>query len=237
MRPLAGVIMFGAANPDQAISQLEAYHREGRSERAEVMASALVDQLMAQKPRDDNTQYLLVRGLRILAAVLNSRGKYKRARTTIGILHKQRNILGKSTGHDFVSAAADYHLAGFIHSNAGKKRAAVKAFSKCEKLQPGHIAAALDLAEQCGNKKTLAKLVPLAGPVISKNGAFILEIESRPAADARRVGEVLGGNVQSDIEAQIAAIISGEQAANARLQAAVDSLVPAHDYHEYSSNN
>jgi len=229
--------MFGTTNPEQAISQLEAYHREGRSERAEVMASALVDQLMAQRPRDEATQDFLVRGLRILAAVLNSRAKYKRARTTIAILHKQRNILGKSVGHDFITAAADYHLAGFIHSNAGKKRAAAKAFAKCEKLQPGHIAAALDLAEQCGNKKTLAKLVPIAGPVISKNGTFVLEIESRPPADAKRIGQILGGDIQSDIESQISAIISGEQAANARLQAAVDSLVPAHDYHEYSSSN
>ena len=229
--------MFGTTNPEQAISQLEAYHREGRSERAEVMASALVDQLMAQRPRDEATQDFLVRGLRILAAVLNSRAKYKRARTTIAILHKQRNILGKSVGHDIITAAADYHLAGFIHSNAGKKRAAAKAFAKCEKLQPGHIAAALDLAEQCGNKKTLAKLVSIAGPVISKNGTFVLEIESRPPADAKRIGQILGGDIQSDIESQISAIISGEQAANARLQAAVDSLVPAHDYHEYSSNN
>ena len=229
--------MFGTTNPEQAISQLEAYHREGRSERAEVMASALVDQLMAQRPRDEATQDFLVRGLRILAAVLNSRAKYKRARTTIAILHKQRNILGKSVGHDFITAAADYHLAGFIHSNAGKKRAAAKAFAKCEKLQPGHIAAALDLAEQCGNKKTLAKLVSIAGPVISKNGTFVLEIESRPPADAKRIGQILGGDIQSDIESQISAIISGEQAANARLQAAVDSLVPAHDYHEYSSSN
>ena len=43
--------MFGAADPEQAISQLEAYYREGRGERAEVMASALVDQLMAKKDR------------------------------------------------------------------------------------------------------------------------------------------------------------------------------------------
>ena len=87
--------MFGAADPEQAISQLEAYHREGRGERAEVMASALVDQLMAQKNRDDDTQGILVKGLRILAAVLNSRGKYKRARITIGLLHKHRNKHGK----------------------------------------------------------------------------------------------------------------------------------------------
>ena len=43
--------MFGAADPEQAIAQLEAYYREGRGERAEVMASALVDQLRAQKDR------------------------------------------------------------------------------------------------------------------------------------------------------------------------------------------
>ena len=118
----------------------------------------------------------------------------------------------------------------------GKKGAAKKAFSKCEKLQPGHLAAALDVAEQCGYVKTLAKLYPLAGPVISRNGTYILEIEGRPAADARRIGAVLGGEIQADIERQISAIMAGEQAANARLQAAVDSLVPTHDYHTYSTN-
>lgn len=229
-------VMFGAANPEQAIAQLEAYYREGRGERAEVMASALVDQLIVKKDRDDATQGILVKGLRILAGVLNSREKYKRARVTIGLLHKHRKKHGKSVGHDLMAAAADYHLAGFIHSNAGKKGAAKKAFAKCEKLQPGHLAAALDCAEQCGFTKTLAKLYPLAGPVISKNGAYILEIENRPAADARRVGVALGGEIQAEIERQISAIMSGEQAANARLQAAVDSLVPTHDYHTYSTN-
>ena len=228
--------MFGAADPEQAISQLEAYHREGRSERAEVMASALVDQLMSLKNRDDDTQGILVKGLRILAGVLNSRGKYKRARITVGLLHKHRNKHGKAVGHDLVIAAADYHLAGFIHANAGKKGAAKKAFAKCEKLQPGHLAAALDVAEQCGYTKTLSKLYTRAGPVISRNGAYILEIEGRPAADARRIGVILGGDIKVEIERQITAIMAGEQAANARLQAAVDSLIPAHDYHSYSTN-
>ena len=120
-----------------------------------------------------------------------------------------------------------------INCNGG---AAKKAFAKCEKLQPGHLAAALDVAEQCGYTKRLAKLYPLAGSVVSKNGAYILQIENRPAADAQRVGIVLGGEIQADIERQIAAIMSGEQAADAKLQAAVDSLVPTHDYHTYSTN-
>ncbi|MDP6235907.1 MAG: hypothetical protein QF364_08705, partial [Candidatus Poseidoniaceae archaeon] len=95
---------------------------------------------------------------------------------------------------------------------------------------------ALDAAEQCGYTKRLAKLYPLAGPVVSKNGVYVLQIENCPAADAKRVGVALGGEIQVDIEKQIAAIMSGEQAANAKLQAAVDSLVPTHDYHTYSTN-
>ena len=65
------------------------------------MASALVDQLIALKDRDDDTQGILVKGLRILAGVLNSRGKYKRARTTIGLLHKHRNKHGKAIVNRF----------------------------------------------------------------------------------------------------------------------------------------
>ena len=229
-------VMFGAADPEQAIAQLDAYHREGRWERCEVMASSLVDQLMANRARNDAAQDILVRGLRILAGVLNSREKFKRARTTIKILHKERNRLGKSVGHDFITAASDYHLAGFIHSNSGKKRAAKKAFAKCEKLQPGHLASALDSAELCGDLKRLKKLVPLAGPVILRNDSFILEIEGGVPADAGRIAAVLGGEVGDDINKQIAAITAGEQAANQRLQAAMDSLVPTHDYHTYSTN-
>ncbi|MDP6869492.1 MAG: hypothetical protein QGI21_01810 [Candidatus Poseidoniaceae archaeon] len=228
--------MFGAADPHQAIQQLEAYHSEGRSERAEVMASALVDQLMATKKRDDETQLILVKGIRILAKVLNSRGKKKRARTTIKVLHKERNRLGKKIGLDLEEASEDYRLAGFIHANAGKNGAAKRAFSKAERCLPGHLASALDMAEQCGATKILRKLYPRAGSVISKNGTYVLEIEGRPAADAVRVGMALGGDIEAEINSQIAAIAAGEQAANVKLQAAMDSLVPTHDYHSYSTN-
>ena len=70
------ILMFGAADPAQAISQLEVYYQEGKGERVEVMASALVDQLIKLKPKDDTTQEILVRALRILSAILNKRGKY-----------------------------------------------------------------------------------------------------------------------------------------------------------------
>ena len=52
-----------------------------------------------------------------------------------------------------------------------ERRVRQKRHLQNEKLQPGHLAAALDTAEQCGYHKTLAKLYPLAGPVISKNGS------------------------------------------------------------------
>ena len=40
--------------------------------------------------------------------------------------------------------------------------------------------------------------------------------------------------VKRELERQIASIEAGEQAANAKLQAAIDTLQPAVDYHEYS---
>ena len=42
------------------------------------------------------------------------------------------------------------------------------------------------------------------------------------------------GSAKREIERQIASIEAGEQAANAKLQAAIDTLQPAVDYHEYS---
>ena len=41
-------------------------------------------------------------------------------------------------------------------------------------------------------------------------------------------------SVKRELERQIASIEAGEQAANAKLQAAIDTLQPAVDYHEYS---
>mgnify|MGYP001347959011 CR=1 FL=1 len=131
--------MFGASNPQQALHQLENYHREGRLERAEVLASDMTDRLMMLKERDGDTQTALVKGLRLLSSILNDRSKFKRAQLTVKLLHKQRNKLGKMVGHDLVQAAEDYRLAGCINANYGKKGAAKRAFAKCEKMQPGRL--------------------------------------------------------------------------------------------------
>jgi hypothetical protein len=50
---------------------------------------------------------------------------------------------------------------------------------------------------------------------------------------AKAAVELMGA--KQEIERQIAAIESGEQAADARLQAAIDTLQPTMDYHEYAS--
>ena len=63
-----------------------------------------------------------------------------------------------------------------------------------------------------------------------------MQIGSNPPADAKRVGLILGGETQRKIELEIAEIMSQEQVADARMKAAVDSLVPTHDYHSYSTN-
>lgn len=228
--------MFGATSPEAGLQQLRAYHREGRTELAEVMASEMTEQLLYRKDRDDSDQEVLVQGLRILAGILNTRAKFNRARATISLLHKQRNRLGKAVGHDFTQAAEDYRLAGCIHANAKKNSAAKRAFKRCEKLMPGHIAAALECAELCGKLNLLTKLVQAAGPVILSNGVFVLEIEGRPSADALRIAAVLGGEIKTSIDAQISSIEAGEQAKNVKLQAAMDSLVPKHDYYTYSTN-
>jgi len=228
--------MFGASDPNQALLQLESYHREARLELAELMASDMTDRQMSRKDRNDADNAILVKGLRILAGILHTREKYKRARITIGALHKHRNRLGKVIGHDLAQAAEDYRLAGCIHAAAGKKGAAKRAFKRCQKLQSGHLAAALDLAENCGNVKVLVKMLSKAGPVIRANGNFVFQIQNRPDADARRIAMVIGGEIQADIERQIMAIEAGEQAANMRLQSAMDKLTPKHDYHSYSKN-
>ena len=41
-------------------------------------------------------------------------------------------------------------------------------------------------------------------------------------------------SAKRELERQIASIEAGEQAANAKLQAAIDTLEPVVDYHEYS---
>jgi len=85
-----------------------------------------------------------------------------------------------------------------------------------------------------------------AGDVIQANGQFQLDPQGSPAVLLDTVMATLNaaamatpshsGRCQAEqtrLEGQRSAIIAGEQAANARLQSALDSLQPKHDYYQY----
>ena len=92
----------------------------------------------------------------------------------------------------------------------------------------------------------LLAAVSAAGDVIHANGAFELQPNASPAVALETVLNSLrhaaanqSGKAQAcqaeitRLEGQQTAILAGEQAANARLQSALDSLQPKHDYYQY----
>ena len=125
----------------------------------------------------------------------------------------------------------------------------MKAFSKCEKLSPGHVASAMEACTLLGfDKKRVNRFlntIQAAGPVILSSGRFQLQPPHLPEADAHEVMAILQSAVEAGIGStdcqrevtriseEIGAIERGEAAANARLQAAMDLLKPQHDYYKY----
>lgn len=249
--------MFGMNDPAQTLLQLERYIKDGRMEMSEVMATQFTEMFLSQKKRTAEAQIMLVKGLRILCDVFLTRGKNQRAIASVKILHRERKkmigILAKGAPHlleKMTDPAEDYRRAGKIYAAAGKTRAAMKAFSKCEQQSPGHVASAMEACQLLGFDKTLVKrfisTIHAAGPVILSNGRFELQPLNLPEADAREVQTLLQSAVDAGvgstdacqqqvtrISEEISAIERGEAAANARLQAAMDLLKPQHDYYKY----
>jgi hypothetical protein len=92
----------------------------------------------------------------------------------------------------------------------------------------------------------LLDAVHSAGAVILANGHYQLAPTGSPpvlldtvlatldrAASAVHLHAERCQNLRQELEDQRAAIVAGEQAANARLQSALDSLQPKHDYYQY----
>ena len=83
-----------------------------------------------------------------------------------------------------------------------------------------------------------------SGPVVKTGQTFILQPENLPPVEVTKIlhalelsglqNNELAQQQKSRINSQINAIQSGEMAANAKLQSALDSLKPKHDYYEYS---
>ncbi len=160
-------------------------------------------------------------------------------------------------------AAVDEIQRGRAQMNQGSLRKALSHFAKARKLAPGNIEAATRRIEAREKLKgtlrgagrdalKLAKVLEKAGPVSRIGDVFQLQPEgevSHPVAGLQEeLSRWLSIEMQlpakaaaslilckKEIERQITAIEAGEQAANARLQTAIESLEPVVDYHTYST--
>ncbi|MEL0331561.1 MAG: hypothetical protein VW982_05025 [Candidatus Poseidoniales archaeon] len=248
--------MFGMQDPAQTLHQIERYMQEGRLELSEVMATQFCDMMLAKKKREPQDQIFLLKGLRLMCDVYLLRGKADQSMATIKRMHGERKALVKVLQKHAPNMLAsmqpeheDHFRAGRLYAAAGKNRKATKAFSTCEKLRPGHLAAALaalGALPSKGHAERVLSTVASAGDVIQANGVFQLEPPGSPTVPLHDVLMALHNGAsavpshaerlqaeRTRLEGQQAAIVAGEQAANARLQTALDSLQPKHDYYQY----
>ncbi len=241
------VSMFGMNDPTQTLMQLESYIRDGRLEMSEVMATQFTDMFLQNKKRSHQDQVLLVRGLQILCDVLVARGKYSLAIASSKTLLRERKKITEFNdviGHYY----QDLQRCGKSFAHAGKNRKARAFFIRAFKQSGGCIAATLDGVTVIDND---AKLIDLflrsldhSGPVLRSGHSFIVQPENLPPVDVHAILQALeqpklnlderAKQQARRLRLQITAIESGEMAANTKLQNALDSLKPKHDYHEYS---
>jgi len=246
--------MFGMSDPNQTLSQMVRYFEEERFEMVEVMASEFTSMLLTNKQRDGAMQTLLVKGVRILAEVLSIRGKHKLATQATSVLLRERKKLEKiltQTAPELLSKLTpkeqDYRTIGHVYAKAGKKSKARKFFHKASKEIQHNLAALLALCQVDGTKTKyahlLASAVQAAGPVLLENGAYYIRPEQSLGCQIDPILVVLETSERqhpscleqaSRIRKECEEIASGVRAANERLQSAMDSLQPKHDYHEYS---
>ena len=158
--------------------------------------------------------------------------------------------------------AEDEVQRGRVRAREGALRPALGHYKRASKVKPKYIEAVyrpIEAFEQIrsslkGAGKAaikLSKVLSSSGPVTRVGESFELQPEgaavqplSRLITDIERwispelslpqKSATMLSNSLAEIQRQIVAIESGEQAANARLQSAIDSLEPAVDYHEYS---
>ena len=158
--------------------------------------------------------------------------------------------------------AADEVQRGRVRAHEGGLRPALSHWKRARKVQPQLIEAYWRPLEAHESIKStlsgagkvglsLAKILISVGPVGRVGESFQLQPENADAQPLERLLTDLARWVKPELslpakacvaleaakrelERQIASIEAGEQAANAKLQAAIDTLQPAVDYHEYS---
>ena len=239
--------MFGMNDPAQTLMQLENYIRDGRLEMSEVMATQFTDMFLRNKKRDAQDQIMLVRGLQILCDVLVSRNKFSLAASAAKTLLRERK---KTTRENTIigNYYQDLQRSGKCYALVNKPRKAKSFFTKAYKQSGGCIVTALEAVVSLPEDKKMSALfldsLAGAGSVARSGSTFILQPENLPQIDLSKVLAALNLPIyQNNPEAkqlidtfagQIRAIESGEMAANQKLQNALDSLQPKHDYYEYS---
>ena len=246
--------MFGMSDPNQTLSQMIRYFEEQRYEMVEVMSSEFTGMLLSQKSRDAASQTLLVKGLRILTEVLSERKKHKLAIKAASVLQRERKKLEKillqsapQLLEKLTPMEEDLRRVGDVFAACGKTRKAVKFYSRAHKIQQGNILAMLSICKcegastkQC---KSLAKDAEIAGPVILENGQYWLKPEGNIPAQIDPVLAVMEScshehqkcaEQSQRIRQECSDISEGITAANARLQSAMETLQPKHDYYQYS---
>lgn len=161
--------------------------------------------------------------------------------------------------------AEDHVISARAAGAAGKLSAASKQAGLAEKAVPNHLGAVIAAVQVHALAKSnlrkagkpvmrLVKRLGEVGPIIHNSSGF----ELQPSGQVATQVDWLLANIEhwldpslslpekpaealrtcaEGLRAQVVAIESGEQAANARLQAQIDKLNPSVDYHTYSRGN
>ena len=234
-------------DPAQTLMQLENYIKDGRMEMSEVMATQFTDLLLNIKQRNQDDQVMLVRGLQLLCDVLVIRGKYNLAVAASKTLLRERKKLCQNsivTGFYY----QDIQRSAKCFALNGKARKAKSLFLKAFKQSGGCIACALDgLTLLPTDRKISEQLIyslTTVESVIKSGQQYILQPENLPPVEVNSILDALrlpvfGNNSEAELlyqkfSQQMDAIQRGEMAANQKLQNALNSLQPKHDYYEYS---
>lgn len=245
--------MFGMGDAGQVLVQLERYLADGREEITEVMARDLVGQLRAKRGREVTDQVHLVKALRLLSDVLILRGKAKEGAAEVRRLHRERRALERTVRRadpallERLTPAAEDHLRSLRAAAAlGRAGAARKALKRLVKTRPGHLLAHVEAVERLGEAggfgRRLADAVDAAGPVVQAEHGLSLVPNTAPesAVLLERVEAALSTCKDARARAALERItIEGDALRNqaaqaqAKLQAAIASLEPTHDYYEY----
>ncbi|MDP6232589.1 MAG: hypothetical protein QF839_00250 [Candidatus Poseidoniaceae archaeon] len=245
--------MFGMGDAGQVLVQLERYLADGREEITEVMARDLVQQLRAKRGRDVTEQVHLVKALRLLSDVLLLRGKVKDGAAEVRRLHRERRALERTVRRadpallERLTPAAEDHLRSLRAAAAlGRSGGARKALKRIGRTRPGHLLAHVEAVERLGDVaglgRRLGDAAHAARPIQQTEQGLHLVPASAPesAVDLARVEAALASckdsrasEVHALLQAEGASLRNKEAEAQAKLQAAIASLEPTHDYYEY----